>query len=217
MPSYGIPALAAGLTAFALVPTTFAQAPLPGAYQQDDGPPRIESDQRPLFAVSSVELSQNGTLTTVRVRGIASTDGWQKPVLVPLVRGAPSDGVLDLVLVAEPPPEAMPATGFKTIEAVLLVEENHPYRAVRVRSASNVVALHALTGKAETPVSANDCHACIGHPIVASATDGIGRDSLPKGTRILLPTDPFGDVQPDPNRLTLLVGDDGNVIEAMWQ
>jgi hypothetical protein len=211
----------AGLVAAAYVPAAFAQpasrpdVPPAGAYEQAEGPPRVASYQRPLFAVSGLEVGQSGGLTTIRVHGIASSSGWQEPTLVPLVRGVPSDGVLDLVLVAEPPPEAMPATGFASVDAVLLVEQNHLYRAVRVRSATNVLTLHALSGKAEAAVPVDDCRNCVGHPLATSDADAISRDKLPKETRVLSPTDPFTDVRPDPNRLTLLIGDDGKIIEAI--
>ena len=220
---YYLPAFVAGLVASGFIPAALAQpasppdAPPPGSYEQNEGPPHIESYQRPLFVVSSLEVSQSGGLTTVKVRGMASSAGWQEPVLVPLVRGVPSDGVLDLVLVAEPPPEAMPATGFASTDAVLLVEQNHPYRAVRVRSATNVLTLHALTGKVEAAIPVDDCHNCVGQPLATGGADAISRDKLPKDTRILSPSEPFTDVRPDPNRLTLLIGDDGKIIEAMWQ
>jgi hypothetical protein len=189
--------------------TPAANAAPQGANEEQEGPPEIEAFHRPLLAVTSVEVTRAGALTSVHVDGIASSDGWGDAVLVPLVHGIPSDGVLDLIMVAEPPSDAMPANGFKHLDATLLIEENHPYKAVRVRSATNVATLHSLSGKAEAKVEMSDCHDCIGHPV---ATTG-----LPKGTRILSPTDPFEDVQPNPNRLTLLVGEDGKVIEAMWQ
>jgi hypothetical protein len=218
MHRYCLPALAAALVASAFVLAAFAQpaprpdVPPPGTYEQNEGPPRIESYQRPLFAASSLEVSQSGGLTTVRVRGMASSSGWQEPVLVRLVRGVPSDGVLDLLLVAEPPPEAMQATGFASTDAVLLVEQNHPYRAVRVRSATNVLTLHALSGGVEAAIPVDDCDNCVGQPLATCGADAISRHRLPKETRILSPTEPFTDVRPDPNRLTLLIGDDGKII-----
>lgn len=228
MPRYTFVPLLAGAILCGLAASAFAQSTAPSTQQpnapqqgtsedQEGGQPHIEAFQRPLLAASTLEVSQVGGLTRIRVHGIASSDGWNEATLVPLVHGAPSDGVLDLVLVAEPPPEAMPANGFLHMEATLLVEENHPYKAVRVRTATNVITQHSLSGKAEAPVTITDCHDCIGRPLAKNGADGVKPESLPKGTRILSPTDPFDDVQPNPNRLTLLIGDDGKIIEAMWQ
>ena len=218
-----VPSLA-GAILCSLAASAFAQpaqqpdTPQQGATEdQEGGQPHIEAFHRPLLAASTLEVSQVGGLTRVRVHGIASSDGWNEATLVPLVHGAPSDGVLDLVLVAEPPPEAMPANGFLHMEATLLIEENHPYKAIRVRTATNVITLHSLSGKAEAPVAVADCHDCIGRPLAKNGADGVKPESLPQGTRILSPTDPFDDVLPNPNRLTLLIGDDGKIIEAMWQ
>jgi hypothetical protein len=223
-------ALLCGLTAGAFAqpappshaPTQQA-APAQGApdqsasQEQEDGTPHIEAFHRPLLAASSLEVTKSGGMTRIQVLGVASSDGWEQAVLVPLVHDVPSDGVLDLVLVAEPPSEAMPATGFTHLEATILIEGNHPYKAVRVRTATNVISLRGMSGKAEAPVTVSDCHDCIGRPIAKNGSDGVKLESLPKGSRILSPADPFEDVTPNPNRLTLLVGDDGKIIEAMWQ
>ncbi len=215
-----ITALVLGLLSFVLTPAAFAQPspPPPGDYEQRSGPPVIEPHQRPVFAVSSLEVTQAGALTMVKVHGMTTTAGWQEPTLVPLSRGVPPDGILDVILVAEPPPEAMAATGFAPVNAVLLIEREHPYRGVRVRSSTNVLTVAGLPGKAEAAPAGEDCHACIGRTLGDTAgPDTVARGALPKGTRVLGPADPFPDVAPDPNRLTLLVGADGKVSEAVWQ
>ena len=73
-----------------------------------------------------------------------------------------------------------------------------------------------LPGKVDVAPPTDDCRTCVGR-VLGTGPDAIARDALPKGTRILGPTDPFADVSPNPNRLTLLIGDDGKIIEAVWQ
>jgi hypothetical protein len=228
MPRYTFVPLLAGAILYSLAASSFAKSTEQPAQQsdtqqqadsedQDSSQPRVEAAQQPLLAASTLEVSQAGGLIRIRVHGLASSDGWSEATLVPLVHGVPSDGVLDLVLVAEPPAEPMQANGFLHMEATLLIEQNYPYKAVRVRTATNVIALRSLPGKAEAPVAVVDCHDCIGRPLATNGADGVKPESLPKGTRILSPTDPIDDVQPNPNRLTLLVGDDGKIIDAVWQ
>ena len=75
----------------------------------------------PVFRVISVEVmrSSHGTpLDIIRVRGLASTPGWEEAELVPLTRGVPKDGMLELIFVARAPAEAMEATGFEPVEAI---------------------------------------------------------------------------------------------------
>ena len=64
----------------------------------------------PVLRITSVEVirSTHGpTLDIIRVRGLASSSGWEEAELVPLTRGTPVDGMLELVLVARAPSEAM--------------------------------------------------------------------------------------------------------------
>ena len=217
-----LPGLMAGLIAFAAVSGAHAQpsppAPPPGNDVQNGGPPAVEPQQRPVFAASSLEVTQLGALTMIKVYGMAATSGWREPTLVPLSRGVPPDGVLDIVLVAEPPPETMAATGFAPVMALLLVAQDHPYSGVRVRAATNVLAVAKLPGTAEAGQVGEDCRACVGRTLGDTAGPGmVSRAALPKGTRVLGPADPFPDAEPNPNRLTLLVGTDGKVSEAVWQ
>ena len=74
----------------------------------------------PVLRIISVEVlrSSHGTpLDIIRVRGLASTPGWEEAELIPLTRGTPKDGILELVFVARAPAEAVEATGFEPIEA----------------------------------------------------------------------------------------------------
>jgi hypothetical protein len=192
---------------------------------QGEGEPglAVEQGEMPAFAVTSVEVLQSTQapkVSLVVVRGVVTSESWGRASLVPLVRGAPSDGVLDLVLVAEPPTETMPAAGFVPVEAYLPVQPDHPYRGVRVRSATNVIAVRQMPGRAEAAGPVEDCRQCVGRslagPGAAPGGDAIAPGTLPPGTRVIRPEEGIADLHPDPNRLTLLLGDDGHVTEAVW-
>jgi hypothetical protein len=50
------------------------------------------------------------------------------------------------------------------------------------------------------------------------AADRIVReDDLPPNTRIIRSTDGIADVRHDPDRLTILVGEDGRIDDAVWE
>ncbi len=206
-----------------------AQSPQPPGQQRSDDadrPPAISAERGevPVFGVTALEVlptSQITGVTMIVATGVVSSGGWGQASLIPLVRGTPSDGVLDLVLVAEPPSETMPASGFAPIMATLQVDTAHPYRAVRVRSANNVLAVRQMPGQAQVAAPQTDCHACAGHRLApagaTAAADDIAPAALPPGTRIIRPEDGITDLQPNPNRLTLLLGEDGLISEAVWQ
>ena len=78
-----------------------ASAPPPAAASQAaDERPAVRA---PVLKVLSVEVirSTHGTpLDIVRVRGLTSSQGWEEAELVPLTRGTPKDGMLELMFVA---------------------------------------------------------------------------------------------------------------------
>ena len=77
----------------------------------------------------------------IRVRGLASSSGWEEAELVPLTRGVPAGGMLQLILVARPPEVAADATGYEPVEAVFPLEPDHAFKGVNVHSASNAVTV----------------------------------------------------------------------------
>ncbi len=194
----------------------------------DSGPPPSAGPQQiPVFSVTSVEV-ERGTKSpaadVVRVRGVTSTKSWANAELFPITPGTPSDGVLDLVLVASPSGDNE-ATGFGQIEAVLPVEPGHPYKGVRVRSANNALTVKALPGSAQGKTSGEDCSKCVGKVFVAKgaaapagvpAGDIVKQDDLPANLRVVRPADGINDIQSNPNRLTLVIGDDGKIVDAAW-
>ncbi len=210
-----------------------ASAPPPGANTSGSGPddsgppPSAAPQQLPVFAVTSVEV-ERGTKSpaadVVRVRGVTSTKNWGNAELFPITPGTPSDGILDLVLVASPSGDN-DATGFGQIEAVLPVEPGHPYKGVRVRSANNAVTAKALPGSAQGKATGEDCSKCVGKLFVAKgatapagvqAGDVVKQDDLPANLRVVRPADGISDIQSNPNRLTLVIGEDGKIVDAAW-
>jgi hypothetical protein len=182
----------------------------------------------PVLRVTSVEVlrSTHGpTLDIVRVRGLASTGGWEEAELVPLTRGTPPDGILELVFVARAPAEASNATGFEVVEAIFPIESNHPFKGVNVRSATESVRVKEFPGYAEGKAAGEDCAKCVGKVFVAkgasaaasrNAGEVVREEQLPAGARVLKPGDGIASADSNPNRLTVVVGEDGRITSAVW-
>jgi hypothetical protein len=231
----GAAVLAAGfgliLTASAWAQTTSTaarangQGAAPPAPPAQDAAPEIRA---PVLRVTSVEVirSTHGTpLDIIRVRGLASTEGWEEGELVPLTRGAPKDGMLELVFVARAPAEAMEATGFEPIEAIFPIESSHPFKGVNVHSATESVTLTALPGYVEGKGGGEDCAKCVGKTYVAkgasmpagkSSADVIKEENLPAVSRVIKHSDGIPSADSNPNRLTLVLSKDGTISSAIW-
>lgn len=193
--------------------------------QPADGQPEVRA---PVFRVLSVEVirSTHGTpLDIVRVRGLASTEGWEEAELVPLTRGTPKDGMLELIFVARAPAEAMEATGFEPIEAIFPIEANHPFKGVNVHGAVESVTLTQLPGYAEGKGPGEDCSKCVGKVFVAkgaavpsgkSAAEVVKEEQLPPLSRVIKHSDGIPTAESNPNRLTLVLSRDGTITSAIW-
>jgi hypothetical protein len=206
--------------------STSAAAPQAGAQSQT---PEAQSEIRaPVLRVISVEVmrSTHGTpLDIVRVRGLASTEGWEEAELVPLTRGTPKDGMLELVFVARAPTEAKEATGFEPVEAIFPIESSHPFKGVNVHSASESLTLLQLPGYAEGKSGGEDCSKCVGKVFVAkgtsappgkSAADVVKEEQLPALSRVIKHSDGIPSAESNPNRLTLVLSRDGTIASAIW-
>lgn len=215
-------------------PGALAQtAPPPAGSEPQAGAPgqanAAEADRFPVFAITSVEILHSQLkppIDVIAVRGLTSAQGWEEGDLVPLGNGTPPDGILDLVFVAQAPQDSAAPTGYMPIHAILPLSEDHPFKGVRVRSATNSVLLKSLTGYTEAKPPIEPCKQCVGRYFVAKggaapagvAADGIVReDDLPPNTRIIRSTDGISDVRRDPDRLTILVGEDGRIDDAVWE
>ena len=195
---------------------------------ESEEPEDASSKLVPVLWISSVEAmrSTHGPpLDVIRVRGITGTEGWQSAELVPLTKGAPPDGMLDLALVAEGPSNSTAPSKGAVIEAVFTIEPGHPFKGVRVHGATNRVTLKGIPGYAEASNPPSDCSTCVGKYFVAkgetapagvSAGDVIHEENLPKTLHVVKPTDGIGKLDSDPNRLTLVLGEDGRIVIAVW-
>jgi hypothetical protein len=182
----------------------------------------------PVLKIVSVEVlrSTHGTpLDIVRVRGLTSSQGWEEAELVPLTRGAPKDGMLELMFVARAPAEAMEASGFEPIEAIFPIESSHPFKGVNVHGATESVTLTQLPGYAEGKAGAEDCSKCVGKVFVAkgasapsgkSASDVVKEEQLPSLSRVIKHSDGIASAESNPNRLTLVLSKDGTITSAIW-
>lgn len=156
---------------------------------------------------------------------MASTPGWEEAELIPLTRGTPKDGMLELVFVARAPAEAMEATGFEPIEAIFPIEASHPYRGINVHSASESLSLTQLPGYAELKGGGEDCSKCVGKVFVAkgapipagkSVADVVKEEQLPPASRVIRHSDGIPNAESNPNRLTIVVSRDGTIATAIW-
>jgi hypothetical protein len=191
-------------------------------------PGEASSSIAPVMWVSSVETlrsSHGPQLDIIRARGLSSAEGWERGELVPFTEGPSADGMLDLIFVAQAPSSPSAPAGFPEIEAVFTIEPGHPYKGVRVHSATNRVTLKAIPGFAEAPPAPDDCSKCVGKyflgkgeslPAGVSAADSVREESLPKLLNVVKASDGIGKLDSDPNRLTLVLSDDGRIVIAVW-
>jgi len=126
------------------------------------------------MVVTSIEVLRSpraGGMDIVRARGLATSNGWGEPHLLPIAHGEPLDGILDLIFQAHAPSGAAGLGPFMVVEAILPVEANHPYKGVRVRSSTNAVTLKTLPGYAEAAAPKEDCAKCVGKYFVAKGAN----------------------------------------------
>ena len=226
-------ALAVG-AAFAQTPPPSGQQATPpsgaqGSPAQGYGPgpaPAPEGQPWPIVFVATVELlrSKDGR-DIVLARGLVTSKGWGSPNLIPINQGAPIDGVLDLLFEASSPASPAPLGEFMEIDALLPLGHEHPYKAIRVRSAANALTLKQLPGYAEVKKLKNDCSNCLGKYFVAkggTAPSGVSADNILKEedllweVRVIRPNQGIASYTVNPNRLTLVLTEDGRISDAAW-
>jgi hypothetical protein len=196
---------------------------------QDMPPPAQEATRPwPVMVVTSVELlrsDRDGGRDIVRARGLVTSSAWSEPHLLPISSGNGPDGVLDLIFQASPPSTPTPLEAFMPVEALLPISAGHPYKAVRVRSGSNAITLKTLPGYKEIKHPEEDCSKCVGKYFVAKGAtppagvapgDIVKQEDLPWMLRVIKPTDGIPDYNLDPNRLTLVLSEDGRIVDAAW-
>jgi hypothetical protein len=221
------------LLALALTSTGLAQTAEQPKHPGDSasGPPAAPTtsdNSAPVLHIKSVEIIRGAhapVIDIIRVRAMVSTAGWEEAELIPLSRGVPADGILELIMVARPPAQAAEATGFEEVDAIFPLEGNHPFKGVNVHSASDSVGVSQLPGYAEGKSAGEDCSKCVGKTFVAKgATTPAGKASaelvreeqLPAATRIVRPAEGIPSADSNPNRLTLILNKEGKVTAAVW-
>jgi hypothetical protein len=202
-----------------------------GPSESANGPSAPQSSSEisaPVLHIKSVEIIRSAhapVIDIIRVRGVVSTGGWEEAELIPLSRGVPADGILEMIMVARAPSEASDAKGFEEVEAIFPLETSHPFKGVNVHSASDSVSVTQLPGYAEGKLSAEDCSKCVGRTFVAkgaaapagkSASDLVREEQLPPATRIVRPSEGIPSADSNPNRLTLILNKDGKITAAVW-
>jgi hypothetical protein len=186
-----------------------------------------DSRTHAVLRIVSVEIMRSSHapyMDIIRARGVASSTGWEEAELVPLTRGVPVDGVLQLILVARPPETAADATGYEPVEAIFPLETDHPFKGVNVHGATNAVTVTALPGYSEAKSVADDCGTCVGKTFVpkgvadtSGRNDSVREDRLPPDTRIVRPADGMKGMMSNPNRLTLILDKDNRIVSAVWE
>jgi hypothetical protein len=111
------------------------------------------------------------------------------------------------------------------VEAILPVETGHPYKAVRVRAGTNAITLKTLPGYAEIATPKDDYSKIVGKYFVAkgatppagvAAADIVREADMNWPLRVIRPTDGIPSYTMRPNRLTLVLSEDGRVADAAW-
>jgi hypothetical protein len=204
-------------------------APPPGSAPGGQaGPTAPQGAPWPVVMVTSVEVlrsERSGGMDIVRARGLVTSTAWGSPHLVAITHGKPIDGVLDVLFLATAPQVPAAAGPFMPVEAFLPIGHGHPYKAVRVRSGTNVITIKSLPGFSEAPGPKNDCSKCVGKYFLARgatapagvvAADIVRQEDLPWDLRVILPTQGIAGYSVDPNRLTLVLSEDGRIADAAW-
>ncbi len=94
---------------------------------------------------------------------------------------------------------------------------------MRVRGSENAITVRQIPGSGEVKVSVNDCKACVGQKFAPESTapqpgQGVVRqEDLPKLLRVIKAGDGIRGIEHDPNRLSLVLGEDNTILEAFWE
>lgn len=212
-------------------PPAAAKSPATASAQEappPEGMPPTEASPWPIMLVTSIEFLRStraGGMDIIRARGLVSSQAWGEPHLIPITRGEPIGGILDLIFQGVVPSTPAPLGPLMPFEAMLPIKTGHPYKGVRVRSGTNAIVLKTLPGYVEVAAPKEDCAKCGGKIFVAkgatapagAAADSIVREAdLPWPLRIIKPTDGLLSYAFDPNRLTLVLSEDGRIVDAAW-
>lgn len=184
------------------------------------------STELPVLYVTSVEVVRTGIdpkQDIVVVRGLTGAAGWSEPQLVPTFAGKTYDDILDMQFIATKPEQSETAQGFVPIEAIFPLPEGHPLKGVRVHGAENAVEVKQMPGSNQEAINVNGCADCLGKKFIekgqaASGQQGaVRQEDLPKALRVVNRSAGISGRMQDPNRLTLILGDDNTIVGAFWE
>ncbi|MFI4947492.1 MAG: hypothetical protein ACHQC9_01660 [Alphaproteobacteria bacterium] len=217
--------------ALAQAQPTAQPAGAPGAYaggdQESAGPAGATRPlEVPLLYVTGIEVTQESLepkVMLVRVTGLASSEGWSGPQLVPFYYGKPLDDTLDLQFVGTSPEQSQKAEGFVPISAIFTVDAGLPFKAVRVRAAANALEVKQIPGSQKAEIKADGCKECIGKKYAekgkapAGASKVVREEDLPRGFRVIAPTHGVAGIVHNPNRLDLILDANNTIVMAFWE
>jgi len=219
----------------ALVGLAFAQGAQPagqGAPAQGDqggaaGPSGATRPlEMPVLYVTGIEVLRSANepkFDIIHVTGLASSNGWSAPQLVPFYYGKAADDVLDLQLIAASPEQSQKAEGFVPISAMFTLEAGHTFKGVRVRAGANALELKQLPGVAHAAIKTNDCKECIGKKFAekgkapAGTANVVREEDLPRGFRAVTPEHGVAGIVHNPNRLNLILDDNHTIVMVFWE
>ena len=218
----------------ALVGLAFAQGAQPaaqGAPGGDQGGAAGPSGatrplEMPILYVTGIEVLRSANepkFDIIHVTGLASSNGWSAPQLVPFYYGKAADDVLDLQFIAASPEQSQKAEGFVPISAMFTLEAGHTVKGVRVRASANSLELKQLPGVAKAEIKVSDCKDCIGKKFAekGKAPPGtpntVHEEDLPRGFRAIAPTHGVAGITHNPNRINLILDANNTIVMTFWE
>jgi hypothetical protein len=182
--------------------------------------------EMPILYVTGIEVLRSANepkFDIIHVTGLASSNGWSAPQLVPFYYGKAADDILDLQFIAASPEQSQKAEGFVPISAMFTLEAGHTVKGVRVRASANALELKQLPGVAKAEVKATDCKDCIGKKFAekgkapAGTANTVREEDLPRGFRTIAPTHGVAGIVHNPNRINLILDANNTVTMAFWE
>jgi len=198
----------------------------PGESETGTQPQASSQTDLPVLYVTGVEVMRSVTepaIDIVRVIGLAGSQGWSNPQLVPTTVGKPLDGILDLQFVATMPTESQTATGFFPLGAVFTMELGHEFKGVRVRASENAIEVDTIPGHVEAAIAVDGCKDCVGKKFAERGKAAVGmpgvvrQEDLPKTVRWIPPNRGIRGITRNPNRLNLLLDANDTIVAAYWE
>jgi hypothetical protein len=182
--------------------------------------------EMPVLYVTGIEVLRSANepkFDIIHVTGLASSNGWSAPQLVPFYYGKSADDVLDLQFIAASPEQSQKAEGFVPISAMFTLDAGHTVKGVRVRASANALELKQLPGVAKAEVKANDCKDCIGKKFAekgkapAGTPNTVHEEDLPRGFRTIAPTHGVAGITHNPNRINLILDANNTIVMTFWE